>query len=568
MRIRFNENSRFTKAKVSFDKGQTYDESKEKDYDDAMAEGISFRKIDCNSLGEIVVSGKALKTKRKPKYTETSDRCFDHETLDTEYVSVDELKDFLMSKDNNTVDTPYNVRVTSIYTSDALQKMTDTLRLFPNIYLNVSPTELNVTDISNAFAGCSNVTEVTVPNNVEQTQYSFYDCDNLSLIDIPDDMTTISKGMFYGCKNLTNLDLSSFNTSNLVNMRSMFTNCTNLVTIDLSSFDTSKVDNVFSLFRYDKNLTTIYVSNKFDISGVTGVDTDGYLKDAEIFSSCTKLVGGNGTTYSVDHVGKDYAVVDMAYYDETGSIVSGTPGYLTLRNVISSEYERVSYIETSKTQYITTDITIGDIKDKYTMDIEFEALSLYDYNIEDSYEFVKKNFNYLDKINLEEIKKIKFSWTHDTIVLLKNGNLLINGKKKINGIKDMVFINGSNIFVITNEYQIISVLNESTSSLIFNNKNYKYKKIYYDYSKIIALTYDGKLKIYGDLLGEFIDSDRLTNIQDIGVSMDGKDDIVVVQDGLIYSLFSKIIYKNDKNNELDVIVEGEGLKYSILVNEK
>ena len=85
--------------------------------------------------------------------------------------------------------------------------------------------------------------------------------------------------------------------------------------------------------------------------------------------------------------------------------------------------------------------------------------------------------------------------------------------------------------------------------------------------KIIALTYDGKLKIYGDLLDMFVDSDRLTNIQDIGVSMDGKDDIVVVQDGLIYSLFSKTIYKNDKNNKLDIIIEGQTEKYNILVNE-
>lgn len=215
------------------------------------------------------------------------------------------------------------------------------------------------------------------------------------------------------------------------------------------------------------------------------------------------------------------------------------------------------------------DITENEINKYFEDKLCGESLiCLYDLSLEDSYEFIKKNFNYLDKIKLEEIKKIKFSWTHDIIVLLKNGNLLINDKKKINNIKDIVFINGSNIFAITNEYQIISVLNESTSSLIFNNNNYKYKKIYYDYSKIIALTYDGKLKIYGDLLDKLIDSDRLTNIQDIGVSMDGKNDIVVVQDGLIYSLFSKTIYKNDKNNEPDVIVEGEGLKYSILVSKE
>ena len=192
-------------------------------------------------------------------------------------------------------------------------------------------------------------------------------------------------------------------------------------------------------------------------------------------------------------------------------------------------------------------------------------ICLYDLSLEDSYEFIKKNFNYLNNIKLEEVKKIKFSWAHKVIILLKNGNLLVNGSKKFSNIKDIVFMNGTNIFAITNEFQIISVLDKFTPSLKFNNNNYKYKKIYYDYRKIIALTYDGKLKIYCNLSNEFIDSDRLINVQDIGVFIDGEDDIVVIQDGLIYSLFSKKTYKND---ELDIIVEGEGEKYSILVNEE
>ena len=41
--------------------------------------------------------------------------------------------------------------------------------------------------------------------------------------------------MFYSCSNLTNLDLSYFDTKNVFNLS---LNCYNLIKIELSSFDT------------------------------------------------------------------------------------------------------------------------------------------------------------------------------------------------------------------------------------------------------------------------------------------------------------------------------------------
>ena len=42
---------------------------------------------------------------------------------------------------------------------------------------------------------------------------------------------------------------------------------------------------------------------------------------SSMFSRCTSLVGGNGTTYSSSHVDKTYARIDTP----------STPGYLTLK---------------------------------------------------------------------------------------------------------------------------------------------------------------------------------------------------------------------------------------------
>ena len=54
--------------------------------------------------------------------------------------------------------------------------------------------------------------------------------------------------MFAACDNLTKIDVSSFDTSNVTNMEYMFCSCTNLTSLDLSGFDTSKVTSIDYMF--------------------------------------------------------------------------------------------------------------------------------------------------------------------------------------------------------------------------------------------------------------------------------------------------------------------------------
>ena len=54
--------------------------------------------------------------------------------------------------------------------------------------------------------------------------------------------------MFFGCKSLTNLNLSNFNNQNVTNMRDMFSNCSSLTNINLSNFNTQNVTNMFNMF--------------------------------------------------------------------------------------------------------------------------------------------------------------------------------------------------------------------------------------------------------------------------------------------------------------------------------
>ena len=47
------------------------------------------------------------------------------------------------------------------------------------------------------------------------------------------------RGMFSVCSSLKSINLSSFNTNNVNNMREMFNYCSCLESIDLSSFNTT-----------------------------------------------------------------------------------------------------------------------------------------------------------------------------------------------------------------------------------------------------------------------------------------------------------------------------------------
>jgi surface protein len=60
--------------------------------------------------------------------------------------------------------------------------------------------------------------------------------------------------MFKDCNNLKNLDISTFNTSQVNTMQEMFCNCTSLRELNLDSFDTSKVTHMSLMFWGDEAL--------------------------------------------------------------------------------------------------------------------------------------------------------------------------------------------------------------------------------------------------------------------------------------------------------------------------
>ena len=74
-----------------------------------------------------------------------------------------------------------------------------------------------------------------------------------------------------GCKKLTSIDTTGWDTSNITSMNSMFSSCNALTTLDVSKFNTSKVTDMSYMFSDCRELTTLDISN-WDTSNVTNMD--------------------------------------------------------------------------------------------------------------------------------------------------------------------------------------------------------------------------------------------------------------------------------------------------------
>ena len=100
---------------------------------------------------------------------------------------------------------------------------------------------------------------------------------NLNLSTFDTSNVTNMAGMFEGVS-VTSLDLSSFDTSNVTDMSQMFLESEDLTNVNLSSFDTSNVTDMSAMFDWTQ-ITNLDLSN-FDTSSVTDMSTMFYAINA------------------------------------------------------------------------------------------------------------------------------------------------------------------------------------------------------------------------------------------------------------------------------------------------
>ena len=146
---------------------------------------------------------------------------------------------------------------------------------------------LNIKSCRSMFYNCKNITAIDLSSfnsqNVTDMSKMFYGCSyliNINLSNINTQKVTNMRSMFFNCHRLTEIDLSWFDTKNVKDMTCMFYDCISLTKINLSLFNTKNVKEMRSMFSYCNNLSKIDLSS-FNIQNVRDM---GFM-----FAECKRL---------------------------------------------------------------------------------------------------------------------------------------------------------------------------------------------------------------------------------------------------------------------------------------
>ena len=125
-----------------------------------------------------------------------------------------------------------------------------------------------LSSLNSMFSGCDNITEIDLTSfdssNVVSTSFMFYNCLSLTKIDFSNfDTSNILEmnSMFQNCISLTNLDLSNFATTQVAHMNSMFKGCSSLISLDFTSLSLSQGPFINNLFGGCSKLKYINLKN-------------------------------------------------------------------------------------------------------------------------------------------------------------------------------------------------------------------------------------------------------------------------------------------------------------------
>ena len=194
----------------------------------------------------------------------------------------------------------------------------------------------NITTLQKTFLNCSGLTKLDLTgwgdgdnlSKVTDAYQTFKNLASLEKITIGDDEVWDFKSiqdmktMFEDCHQI-NQDFGFIHISNTVtNISWVFKNCSNLTELDLSNWNTTSItngNNMQQTFFGCENLETIYVSDKFVLIP--------YFKD--VFGGCKKLEGGSGTKYA-DIAATDVKEAAKSTYARVDGGESN-PGYFTLK---------------------------------------------------------------------------------------------------------------------------------------------------------------------------------------------------------------------------------------------
>lgn len=245
---------------------------------------------------DVFISGKAIHNAGKAKNSFSISKNGDKKVIYSDD-QMDELFAYLLEWDssyrkiliNTTECTLKEIDLSNLDTSN----VTSMLDMFIGSYctesINLDGIDTSkVENMDGMFSMCTKLKSIDVSgfstNNVKDMAFMFSDCDSLESLDVSNfDTSSVldAEGMFEACENLKSLTLGeNFTLSNATSIRKMFMFDNNLSSLDVSMMDTSNVEDMYGLFRGCSSLKSLDITN-FDTSKVFDM--------ADMFNECESL---------------------------------------------------------------------------------------------------------------------------------------------------------------------------------------------------------------------------------------------------------------------------------------
>ena len=330
-----------------------------------------------------------------------------------------------------------------IIKAEGLQKVVGSKILPDEVYLNGKLTKINTYGYI-AINKNNDGNEITLvwKKKLDSCENLFKTCINISEIDLSNFDTsgvTSMVGMFDQCQKLEHINFENINTSSVTNMSVMFQDCDQLTELDLSMFQTPKLKSMEYMFA---NAYSVYLLNltSFDTSQVTSMkhmlfgmesliyidlsnlNTSKVINMELLFAYCTNLISVNLSSFNTSKVRTMYgmfalcekleelnfssfdasSVTNMEFmFFQCSSLIS-----LDLSNFNTSKVLNMEYMFYYCTGLKYINLTNIDITNVYNMEYMFSFCnSLVSLDLS-SFIFQQADVSYLlfeDKL-LEEIK--------------------------------------------------------------------------------------------------------------------------------------------------------------------
>lgn len=173
--------------------------------------------------------------------------------------------------------------------------------LIKKIEIDDGKTIILPTDASNLFALHNQLVTLDMTNfntgNVLSMSCMFESCSSLMTLNLDGFETnsvTNMRYMFYGCSSLANLNLSSFDTCDVTEMTCMFESCSSLTSLDVSNFDTRKVTSMPLMFGHCSSLASLKLSSNFNTCSATSI--------SYMFNGCSSLTDLDLSSFDTNKV--------------------------------------------------------------------------------------------------------------------------------------------------------------------------------------------------------------------------------------------------------------------------